>query len=185
MSLRPAHLLPALLLAWGLGTGLDAAAPSEYQVKAAILYNFTRFVEWPEGAFADERAPLVIGVLGHDPFGPDLDELMRGKSVHGHDVVVRRFPKLGDLAPCQLLFVSAADVRQLPRALERLKGASVLTVAESDGPPPRDAVITLLVEENKVRFDIDLGAAERFRLKLSSKLLRLGRVLGMAPGDRD
>jgi hypothetical protein len=185
MSLRPAQLLPALLLACGLHAALEAAAPPEYQVKAALLFNFAKFVEWPDDAFAGEDAPFVIGVLGFDPFGPDLDKLVRQKSIHGHNVVVRRFPKFGDLASCQVLFVSAAEVRQLPRALERLKGESVLTVTESDGPPVRGAVITLFVDEGRIRFAVDLAPAQSCRLKISSQLLRMGRVVGAALGGRN
>src|SRR5262245_22285190 len=102
----------------------------EYQVKAAFLFNFARFVEWPSDAFADARSPLVIGVLGPDPFGAELDEVVRGKTVHGRSIVVQRYARPSDVGPCHVLFVGRGEAGRLRRGLGALKDGRVLTVGE-------------------------------------------------------
>ena len=161
------------LTLWGL---LGASAPvSEYQLKAVFLFNFAHFVEWPPGAPAD-GAPFVIGVLGKDPFGSSLDEVVRGEALSGHPLAVERYADVTRLRNCQILFIPAAELAHLPEILESLKGRSVLTVTE--GPAPRGAVIDLLKEESRIRLRIDLAAAKANNLTISSKLLRPAEIVG-------
>ena len=124
----------ALLLAlWAL---LCAVAPvSEYQLKAVFLFNFAHFVEWPPGALNDEAAPFVIGVVGKDPFGSSLDEVVRGEAVSRHPLTVERYADVAQLRDCQILFIPAAELPHLTEILAALKGRSVLTV--TDGPSAR------------------------------------------------
>lgn len=176
LRVAAASLLAALA---GAGTTLpQAAAPApEYQVKAAFLFNFARFVEWPEDAFAGPGSPLVLGVLGADPFGPELDETLRGKTVHGRGLEIRRFARPADVGRCHLLFVGRGELARLRRSLEPLADRGVLIVGDEDGPRVAGVMIRLTREQDRIRFEVDLAAVERARLKISSKLLRVGKVV--------
>jgi hypothetical protein len=155
---------------------------AEYKVKAAFLVNFARFVEWPKEAFDDAGSPFVIGVLGPDPFGPDLEEALRGKTVHGRGLVIRRFNRTSDLGRCQMLFIGEGQAAKALRDRGPLKNMGVLTVGEEDGRRA-DTMIRFLRQDDKVRFEVDLAAAKRAGLTLSSKLLRVGKLV--TPGGRD
>ena len=164
-----------LLLALAGLTG--AAAPvSEYQLKAVFLFNFAHFVEWPPGALAEENSPFVIGVLGKDPFGGSLEEVVRGEAVSRHPLAIERYADITRLRDCQILFIPAAELPHLPQVLDALKGRSVLTV--TDGPAPRGVVIALLKEDSHIRLRIDLAAARANNLTISSKLLRPAEIVG-------
>lgn len=156
---------------------LGAAAPvSEYQLKAVFLFNFAHFVEWPPGALAEENSPFVIGVLGKDPFGRSLDEVVRGETVSHHPLAVERYPDVARLRNCQILFIPAEELPHLEEITDALKGRSVLTV--TDGPAPRGVVIALRKEDSHIRLRIDLAAAKANSLTISSKLLRPAEVVG-------
>ena len=147
---------------------------SEYELKAAILYNFAKFVEWPAAAFPDESAPIVFGVVGDDPFNGSLDSV-GGKSANGRQVAIRRLSVSEDLRSCHMLFVSSSEKKHLAQIVARVDGASVLTVGEMDGFASNGGMIRLTMEDNKVRFEINAGTARRDRLKISSKLLSLAK----------
>ena len=169
-----------LIVAGALAATLPQAQPqseplSEYQIKAAFLYNFAKFVEWPGDAFSDSQAPIVLGIVGEDPFGKALDGVILGKTVNGRSLVVRRLRRGEDLRSCHILFISLSEKRHLARILESLKGSSVLTVGEADGFVQSGGVIQLLLEEGRVRFEINPDAAARARLKISAKLMALAR----------
>jgi hypothetical protein len=149
------------------------AQDGEYALKAAFLYNFTRFVEWPPHAFAGPRAPLHLCVLGEDPFGKQLDDLVTGEEVSGHSLVVRR-PQLGDdLEQCHLLFVSGSEKRRFDEILAPLKGKGVFTVGEEDGFLEAGGILRFVLVGNKVRFRINRAEVERSPFVVSSKLMRL------------
>jgi hypothetical protein len=154
-----------------------SSPPGEYEVKAAFLYNFAKFVEWPAEAFDDADAPLTIGVLGEDPFGDTLEQTVKGKTANGRKLAIRRFHKVRDLQPCHILFISSSEKRHLSEILDRLKGSSVLTVGEVEGFAKRGGVINFFVEDNRIRFEVNVDAAKRAKLKMSSKLLRLARIV--------
>ncbi|MBA4056737.1 MAG: DUF4154 domain-containing protein, partial [Marivirga sp.] len=99
------------------GQNPQPAIPKEYQIKAVFLFNFTQFVEWPVVAFADQDAPFLIGVVGHDPFGSYLDEAVRGEKIMGHPFVIRRFQSLDEVESCHILFISESDKVDIKRAL--------------------------------------------------------------------
>ena len=147
---------------------------SEYELKAVFLYNFAKFVEWPAGAFPDERAPIVVGVVGDDPFNGTLDAVV-GKSANGHQVAIRRLRASEDLRSCHMLFVSSSERKRLAQIVASIDGASVLTVGEMDGFARNGGMITLAMEDNKVTFEINAATARRARLKISSKLMSLAR----------
>ena len=158
-------------------TPADSPAFSEYQVKAAFLYNFARFVEWPSNAFPDAQAPILLGVVGEDPFGGALEQVIKGKTVNGRELVLKRLTRQQDLKGFHMLFVSSSEARHLSQILESLKGKCVLTIGETEGFAQTGGVINFTLEENKVHFEINVDTAERAHLKISSKLLALAKVL--------
>jgi uncharacterized protein DUF4154 len=174
-------VLLALLVSTQIVTapqGLAQDSPSVYQVKAAYLFNFAKFVEWPEEAFADPLAPIVIGIVGDDPFGDALPQVVSGKTVQGRDLIIRKYRAGEDLRGSHILFISASEKKRLPQILSSLHGSCVLTVADMDGFLEEGGMILLVSEENRVRFAINADAANQAKLKLSSKLLSLARAVG-------
>lgn len=152
-------------------------APSEYQVKAAYLFNFLKFVEWAEDSFADPLAPIVIGVVGEDPFGSSLPEVVVGKTVQGRDLVLRKYRAGEDLRGAHLLFISASERKQLPQILSTLRGSSTLTVADTEGFLEVGGMIQFLSANEQVHFAINVDAVSKSRLKVSSKLLSLAKSI--------
>lgn len=164
-----------LLIVCGIQT-TTANPPREYVVKAAFLYNFAQFVDWPADAFHhDPAAPLVLGTVGDDPFQGALDRAAAGKVIRGHRLVVRHFARLSDVRDCHLLFISNNN-DGLQKLGEQLANAPCLTVGERDGFLESGGIIRFYLEDDKLRFEINVKAAERARLKLSAKLLKLARV---------
>jgi hypothetical protein len=177
-----AALVAAALLAAGATThGQAGASTDEYSVKAAFLYNFAKFVDWPASAFDKPSAPLVLAVVGSDPFGSILDRTTQGERVNGRDIAVRRLKWDDDLAATHILYVSASEWRRLPHVFDRLRGASVLTVGDHDDFATTGGVIHFTRENYRVRFEINVRAAERAGLRISSKLLQLARIVGGPP----
>jgi hypothetical protein len=155
------------------GTALAQTA-NEYDVKAACLYNFTRFVEWPAPS---DSSPFCIGVAGGDPFHGALDRVVNGRSASGRGIAVRRF-KSGDApASCEMVFIAGSDLGKARTVLASIHGPAVLTVGEAAGFSKRGGVIEFSLEENKVKLTINLDAAQRAHLQVSSKLLSLASVV--------
>lgn len=166
----------ALLLAV---VGLLGASPvSEYRLKAVFLFNFAQFVEWPPVALPHDNAPFVIGVLGKDPFGANLDEVVRGEAVNGHPLAVERYRDVAEIRDCQILFISASELARLEPTLAALRGRSILTVSDADGTALRGVMIGLVRQDNRIRLRIDLQAARASSLTISSKLLRPAEIVG-------
>ena len=158
-----------------LSVGVQAQSSNEYQVKAAFLYNFAKFVDWPGDAFGNTNAPLVIGVIGDDPFGGALDQAINGKTINGRPLVVRRLRWGQDLRSCHIIFISSSERQRLPQIIQSLKGASVLTVGDMGQFNQQGGIINFILEANKVRFEINSSAAGQARLRISSKLLSLAK----------
>jgi hypothetical protein len=152
-------------------------ATTEYDLKLAFLFNFAKFVEWPPDAFPNEKAPIILCVFGTDPFGRALDEIVKGKTASNREFAIRRTMKPEDLRGCQIIFISDAERERLNEVLESLKRSSVLLVGESDGFAQRGGCIQFYLEDNKVRFSINVDAVQRARLTVSSKLLALARIV--------
>jgi hypothetical protein len=155
----------------------QSSHPSEYQLKAVFLFNFAQFVEWPASAFPTPDAPLIIGVLGEDPFGHFLDEMVRGESVNSHRLVVQRFRHVEDITACHILYVSRPEEEHLDQVLRGLKGRTVLTVGDADNFARRGGMIVFVTDNKRIRLRINLAAAEAADLKLSSKLLRPAEIV--------
>lgn len=168
MALLRRALLLVLLL-----PGMTRAQAPEYDLKAAFLFNFVKFVEWPPTAFAGDRAPLTICVYGDDPFGSTLDALVEGERVGERSLLVRRPDSLRGLEGCHVLFVSRSEKDRLGDVLAQVQRDPVLTVGDSDGFLRAGGAINFILEGSKVRFLIDQAAAARSGLRISSKLMRL------------
>jgi hypothetical protein len=149
----------------------------EYQVKAAFLFNFAKFVEWPQDAFQTDKTPITLCVFRHDPFGSALDEIIREKAINNRELLARRVNDLPELKTCQLVFVSGREEKQLPEILNSLKGASALVVGEGEDFAERGGAVQFFLENNKLRFAINVDAIQRARLQASSKLLALARIV--------
>jgi hypothetical protein len=152
------------------------AAFDEREVKAVFLFNFVQFVGWPPEAFEDPESPIVIGVLGDDPFGALLDEVVRGEMVRGRRLTVERFDRVEDVGTCHVLFVSPSEARQYGRILEALGARPTLTVGETPGFTAR-GMIRFVVEENRVGLEVNAGTVRAAGLTISSNLLRAARVV--------
>jgi hypothetical protein len=165
-------LLASAFLCNYLNAHSAPSSPSlEYEVKAAFLLNFTRFVEWPATSFASPDAPLVICMAGEDPFGPAIDQIVEGESVNGHRIIVERI-RSDQQKLCHVLYT--ANTRNLVSTLPAA-GPGVLTVGEGSEFTQQGGIIAFVLDNRHVRFDVNLKAAATAGLKLSSKLLSVAR----------
>jgi hypothetical protein len=165
-----------LLLAGGNQVRSQDASPSEYQVKAAFLYNFGKFVNWPGNAFTRADAPLVIGVFGSNPFNGDLERIVAHKKIDGHPVIVRLVKNAAEAKNCHILFVRATELAGAGKLTEALHGVPVLIVTENVNAFMASGYdINFVMEENKIRFEINNQAATQTGLTISSKLLSLAK----------
>jgi hypothetical protein len=170
------HRLVCLGLAFGLIAQVPTRAgnePLEYQVKAAFLLNFTKFVEWPASAFDAPESPLAICILGEDPFGSTLDQIVEGEVVKGRKLIVQRLKRMPTPKACQVLFISNT-APEVPKLLSSLR-APVLTIGERASFIREGGMVAFLLENRRVRFGISKTNAEAAGLRLSSKLLSVAR----------
>jgi hypothetical protein len=154
---------------------LNGRESGEYEVKAAFLLNFAKFVEWPPKAFQNSNAPFVIGIVGDDPFGDALLQIVKGQSAQRRRIEIRHFKVAEDFGDCHLLFASRSLAAQTDHILTRLQGRPVLTVSEKENFVRQGGVIGFAVVDKSVRFDINAKAATAVDLKVSSKLLAVAR----------
>ena len=162
---------------------LCAQLPREYDVKAVFLYNFASFVTWPDSAFPDADAPFVIGVLGHDPFGQVLDEVVAAEKAKNRPLTVRRVSRVDDAAGCHILFVSASESRRVPEILRKQAGKPSLLVGDFPGFAEAGGMVGFRMEGSRLKLDINVEAARAADLVISSKLLRVARVIGKEGGQ--
>jgi YfiR/HmsC-like len=155
----------------------QSKAPSEYELKAAFLFNFAKFIEWPPGAFLDPKSPMILCTFNDDAFGVVLDEVVRAKAINGREIVVRQMKKAEALTACQVVFVGTAENKRLPELLEALKDSTTLFVSDIPGSAARGGGIEFYLEDNKMRFSINVDAVQRAHLAISSKLLTLARIV--------
>jgi hypothetical protein len=178
--------LVAILTAAALTTEAPLRAQSkaagEYEVKAAFLYNFARYVEWPPAKLPAAGEAFVVTVLGEDPFGGALDAAIRDRTIQDRPLAVRRVARIEDVGPSQILFISRSEADDLPRILQRLAAAPILTVGESAQFAERGGMIRFRREGERIGFDINVGSTERAGLRVSSQLLKLARIIGAGRG---
>ena len=185
---RPASTPPpgrvgiSLFLLLAALTGAPRAQPGpppsfEQEVKASFVYTVAKFVDWPPEAFGDPGAPLVFGILGDDPIEESLQRTVAGKSVSGHPVEVIRVKDGEDPISCHILFVGRSESARVDEVITRVGNSSVLTVGEFDHFAQRGGVLRLRLDQNMVRFEVNVDAAERAHLRISSKILKLGTIV--------
>ena len=147
--------------------------PTEYQLKAAFLFNFAKYVEWPAAAFPDKTSPLIIGVLGKSPFDGDLEQTIGNKTINDRSLQIKEFHSVAEATNCHILFICTSEKKRLPEIFGGLRNAHVLTVGETDRFTQTGGMINFVPEGNKIRFEINDYAAKKAGLKISSKLLNL------------
>jgi hypothetical protein len=181
LRILAAHIVAVFLLSVLIAIPSRAQeALSEYEVKAAYIFNFLKFVEWPEDT-PDPRGKWIVGYVGDSPVGGELSHLFDGKEVLGRRLQVKKFQLTDSLRDCNILFISPSEKKRLPSILALLRGSSVLTVADmEDFAGGSGGMIQLSVQGTRVRMAVDVSAANRAGLKISSKMLLLARVVGTA-----
>ncbi len=185
MSQRPSHQASARFRPWGaaillalcLASPVSAESSREYDLKAVFLYNFATFVEWPESARPPAGEPIIIGILGRDPFGTVLDGIVEGETLRGHPLEVRRYRSAEAALECHILYISASEAPRLAQVLRILKGTPVLTVADIPSFGDAGGIITFSTGA-RVQLHVNSDAAQEAGLSISSKLLRVATVAG-------
>ena len=167
-------LLPRLLVGC-LAVAATAQSASEYQVKAAFLYKFAKFVEWTPSAFRDAAAPLQICVFGRDPVGEELRSITHEKQVNGRKIEVRKVADFEQAKTCHILFIASSEKTQLKPILESLRATSVLTVGDTKGFVAQGGMINFVLENDRVEFEVNRKPADQAGLKISSKLLSVAK----------
>ncbi|HEX7830133.1 MAG TPA: YfiR family protein [Thermoanaerobaculia bacterium] len=154
------------------------AATAEYRVKAAFLYKFATYIRWPAATSGTPATTFVIGILGSDPFGASLDDVVRDQTVQGRAIRITRLTRQEDALACDLVFVASSEEANLGKILAFLKEAPVLTVSDVDQFAEKGGMIGLVTtDDNRIRFDINKAVLERAGLKASSQLLQLARIV--------
>ena len=171
----------AAMFSFAAARGAEAPTLSETQVKALFLFNFTKYVEWPESAFASPTAPLTIGLLGDTELAEPLRALAAGKTVNGHPIVIVDKMTADRATNCHILFLSTAEQKQLPALLPALRGQPVLAVGENDKFTRLGGIVNFGRRDSKVRLEINTATAGEARLKLSAKLLGVADVVQYKP----
>lgn len=170
----------ALILA-ALGGGQDGGRPRqavpEYELKAQLLFKIATFAMWPDPAFESEDSPLEVGVLGEDPFGPELDKALRDREVEGHGIKVRRSNRVEDLRRVHVLFVSRAEAHRLPAVLEAARGGNMLVFGESRGFASAGGAVNLVRQGTKIEFEINPNALNRAGLGMHPTVLKLAKIV--------
>jgi hypothetical protein len=150
---------------------------SEYLIKAGFTYNFAKLMDWPANAFNTPSAPIVIGVMGTDPFEGTLDQVLKGKQANGRDFVVKHLKWGMDYRDCEILFVGNSEAAHVDEILHTVRTLPILTIGEMPGFAQRGGIINFILEDNKVRFEVNVDAAKQANINISSRLLSLAKIV--------
>ena len=161
----------------GYGTVPQKTATPEYQVKAVFLYNIAQFIEWPNDSSANEKSPLIIGILGRDPFGSYLDDTVKGEEINGRPLTIERYANIAAIKQCHILFIHASFAPKLPTIRKSLKGKGILTVSDASNFAKQGGMVRFFEQKNKIRLRINLDAVKAENITISSKLLRLAEIV--------
>lgn len=151
--------------------------PSEYQIKAKYLYNLARFVDWPEHTFADSNSSYIIGILGKDPFGIDLEKTIEGKKINGRNFSVKRFKNYKNIQFSHILFINFTDPQKLDQAIKKIDNKFILTVGDAENFAHKGGILNFIIKDKKIRFQINLQAAKKSGIQISSKILRQAYII--------
>src|SRR3954452_19122998 len=168
----------ALLLAISPASSAAHADATEYGLKSVFLYQFCRFMEWPNSAFSSPNDPLIIGVEGDDPFGSSLQEAVQGETYHGRPIRIEHYRTPRDIKRCHLLFASRSAMSQMGEILSAVAGKNIVTVGETDGFLEKGGMIALTAERNRVRLRVNTSSLRAANVDVSSKLLRVAEIKG-------
>ena len=157
-------------------TYAEQTSSREYMIKAAFLYNFAKFIEWPSNTFEDSKSPVRLCVLGKNPFGIALESI-EGKPIHGRKLIIERLNNTKEIKICHILFISESEKKQLDFILENIKDLNILTIGDTKNFARLGGIINFTMVKKKIRFEINLDAANRAGLKISSKLLKLADII--------
>jgi len=163
-----------------LNASADQGTSSEHRVKAAFLYNFAKFVRWPAESFGSPEDPIILCILGVNPFGEAL-KTIKNKVVRGRPLLIRKIRETGKtgaekIKDCHILFISISETKNIPGILSAIRGRPIMTVSDMERFARHGGVIALFRMKNNIRFEINLEAARQNNLKISSRLLKLARI---------
>jgi hypothetical protein len=165
-----------LLLITHLASAAQTPPSREYELKAVFLFNFSQFVEWPPASFSTGQAPFVIGILGKNPFGTYLEEIVSGERANGHTVTIQYYNDVKDIGACHILFINITGTKNTQRIVESLKGRNTLTVSDASDFSEQGGMVRFFTRDNKIKFEINPDASKAAGLVISSKLLRLAEI---------
>lgn len=170
------YALAILLAINNLSVSAQTQPSREYQLKAAFLFNFTRFVEWPKSSLPTDDVPLVIGILGSNPFGYFLEEIVAGEKVNGHPVVIHQYKSTEEIKACHILFINISETKKQEQAISDLKTRNILIVSDDKYFLDNGGMIRLFTKNNKIKIEVNLEASKAANLIISAKLLRLAEI---------
>lgn len=172
----PVAAITILILISSLHLQAQTQPSREYQLKAAFLFNFTQFVEWPATSLPSDQSPLVIGILGKTPFNSYLEEIVSGEKINGHPIVVHYYDNIDEIKTCHILFVNQGESKNVEKTVTGLKGRHILTVSDVPEFTKQGGMIMFFKKENKIKLQINQEAYREANLVISSKLLRLAEI---------
>ena len=176
VSLKVKWYLLLILILTAFTSHAQKRAAAEYKVKAAFLYNFTKFIDWPETAFKNSDDPFIIGIIGDDPFGAYLDETVEGEKIGTHPIKVKRFREIRNVSGCHMLYINSNDQEWVGNVLSYAAGKNILTVGDAASFNKWGGIIRFYNEENKIRLEINLNRYKEAQLNISSKLLSVAKT---------
>lgn len=171
------HIHILLLLTGIFFSAFQVSGDREYQVKAAFLFNFTQFVEWPTGALDGTNSPFVIGLLGENPFGNYLQDIIAGESVNGHPLTIHQYKNVDEIKVCHIVFINSAEIRHVKEITTALRGRNILTVSDAANFIESGGMIRLAMSNNKIRVQVNPVRAKEVDLRISSKLLGVADIV--------
>jgi hypothetical protein len=174
---RTTRFLAILLTGAAAWTDVRGQAVDEYQVKAAFLYNFAKFVEWPAASFKGPNDPIAICVFGQSPVKGTLEQAVSGKTIGSRAFIVRQVSEVQAASSCHILFLSSSERKRLRSTLGEIKDGRILTVGETEGFAAEGGIVNFKLDDGKVRIQINVEAAEQAKLQISSKLLSLAQIV--------
>ena len=176
-TLRRSYLKIALFLVGILIFSAQTPGTREYQIKAIFLFNFTQFIEWPASSFSTAQSPMVIGILGKDPFGNYLEEVLANEKANGHALIAHHYSTIDELeSDCEILYINP-ETPKIETIITKLKGRNILTVSEAPNFIKQGGIVRFYTKDNKIQLQINPEAAKSANLAISSKLLRLAEIV--------
>lgn len=169
------------LLVGRVASAAEAETSKEYQIKAAFVYNFTKFVDWPASSFLEKSTPIVIGVLGTNPFGAELNKAVEGRRVNGREILIRAVSTAAELSSVNAVFISASEAGRLKELLSSLKTKPILTIGEKESFTREGGTIAFVLDGDKIRFAINMESAEAAGIRVSAQLQKLAASVQKKP----